>query len=373
LFEFLLDPFNYLFWIFIFIIIIASITIVWRPFNIYIQFAYINAKVEAIGNPYLTEKELNLLIESKNIIEFKDSLNAKKDYNIIGNNSTEIHNSLDNNFKNTIRQSKKDSSKKMKEFFNIFYEKIDLYYIKFILKNKLRNEQIEGFDKEKINLKKTQILIEQIIESDIEKIPDILINYGFNNEIKNIFLKNKIDFILLDRIIDSYLLTKFKKLKLPSKCMNAKQEFVNRMLDIKNLKNILRAKNLSYDEINCNKLFLGDGQEISHWKFKESAQTDDVYQIISGLEGTSYYNIFKDSIDIFNKEKSTQIFEKLLDEYYLNILKEISIKNYVHIGPIIRFLISKEYEIMNLKIISKGIEEKINSNIITNLLIQVDN
>ena len=80
--DFLLDPFNYLFWIFILIIIIGAITIIWRPFNIYVQFAYINAKVEAIGNPFLTEKELNRLIELKNIIEFKDALNTNKDYDL---------------------------------------------------------------------------------------------------------------------------------------------------------------------------------------------------------------------------------------------------------------------------------------------------
>ena len=104
--DFLLDPFSYLFWIFIITIIISSIIIVWRPFNIYVQFAYLNAKVEAIGNPYLTEKELNKLIESKNIIELKETINTNKDYDIIGKGSNEIHTSLDDNFKKTIKQSK---------------------------------------------------------------------------------------------------------------------------------------------------------------------------------------------------------------------------------------------------------------------------
>jgi len=124
LLEFLLDPYNYLFWIFISLILIVSITILWKAFSIYIQFAYINAKVEAIGNPFLIEKDLNLLIESKNINEFIDTLNSNKDFNIDGNNSNEIHISLDNNYVITLNKTKKDSSKKMNDFFNIFYEKI---------------------------------------------------------------------------------------------------------------------------------------------------------------------------------------------------------------------------------------------------------
>lgn len=371
--DFLFDPFNYLFWIFILIIIIGAITIIWRPFNIYVQFAYINAKVEAIGNPFLTEKELNRLIELKNITEFKDTLNTNKDYDIIGNNSNEIHMSLDDNFKKTIEQSKNDSSKKIKELFNIFYEKIDFYMIKIIIKNKLRNVSINEIELENINLQKTKRLISEIIDSEIEKISEILIKYGFDEEISNVNFTNDVDFILLDNIMDRYIINQFKNVKVPSKCINGKKDFVNRMSDIKNIKNILRAKNLGYDEKNCNKLFLGDGQEISSWKYKELSQNEDVYQIISNMEGVSYYNILKDSIEKFNQEKSTQIFEKLLDEYYLNNLKEISIQNYVHIGPILRFLISKEYEIMNLKIISKGIEEKINSDIIKNIIVKVNN
>jgi V/A-type H+-transporting ATPase subunit C len=371
LLDLLLDPYNYIFWIFIFLILIFSITIIWKPFSIYIQFAYINAKVEAIGNPFLTEKDLNLLIESKNINEFKDNLNSNKDFIIEGNNSNEIHVSLDNNYIETLNQTKKDSSSKIKEFFNILYEKHDLYFLKIILKNKLKNENIQ-IKREIIKHRKINNLIEQIINSDKDKIPEILIKYGFDSKIKEIVQNDNIDYIILDNLIERYILTKFLDLNLPSKCMDAKQDFLLRLIDIKNLKNILRAKNLNYDERNSNNLFLGEGKEISKWKYKELTQLNDVYQIINGIEGTSYYNVLKDSIELYNKDKSTQIFEKLLDLFYLEKLKEISIKNYTNIGPILRFLISKEYEIMNLKIISKGIEEKINSEIISNLLIKVN-
>jgi len=350
--------------------LIISITIIWKAFSIYIQFAYINAKVEAIGNPFLIEKDLNLLIECKNINEFKDTLNSNKDFSIDGNNSNEIHISLDNNYIMTLNQTKKDSSKKIKDFYNILYEKHDLYYLKIILKNKLKNETI-NFNQENITNKKINQLIEQIIEADKDKISEILIKYGFNNKIKEIIQKDKIDYIILDNLLERYIFNKFLDLKLPSKCMNAKQDYLLRLIDIKNLKNILRAKNLNYNEAYSNNLFLGEGKEISEWKFKELSQLNDVYQILNGIEGTSYYNFLKDSIELYNKVKSTQIFEKLLDEFYLERLKEISIQNYTNIGPILRFLISKEYEIMNLKIISKGIEEKINSEIISNLLIRV--
>ncbi|MEA3457463.1 MAG: V-type ATPase subunit, partial [Candidatus Thermoplasmatota archaeon] len=80
-----------------------------------------------------------------------------------------------------------------------------------------------------------------------------------------------------------------------------------------------------------------------------------------------------DSIEDYNKEESVQVLENSLDSFYLKLVKDISIQNYVNIGPTIRFLVSKEFEIMNLKIIAKGIEENIQSDIVKNLLIKEAN
>jgi V/A-type H+-transporting ATPase subunit C len=373
LLELLLEPNNPIFWIFIAIIILVSIMIVWWPFNIYVKFSYINARLEALGNPFLNDKELNRMIESKNIIEFRDTLNNIKDYNITGDNSEEIQKSLDINYIKNLEQLKKESSKYIENFIDIFYEKIDLEFLKKLIKSKMRNENIEKFTLDDINIEKIKKLSKEIIEIDNEKINDVLMKYNYDVDIKYIQLSNELDYILLDNKFDRYLIKKLKDIKIPKKCSPGKLDFVNFMTDIENIKNILRAKNQGYDEKICYSLYLGDGKEISDWKYKELSQCDDVNQIIISLEGTSYYPKLKDSIEIYNQNNSTQIFEHALDEHYLKILKEISIQNYVHIGPILRFLISKKYEIMNLKIISKGIDEGINSNIIKNLLIRENN
>jgi vacuolar-type H+-ATPase subunit C/Vma6 len=54
---------------------------------------------------------------------------------------------------------------------------------------------------------------------------------------------------------------------------------------------------------------------------------------------------------------------------YLKHIKEISQENYITIGPTIRFLVSKEFEIRNLKAIAKGISENIGSDLIKEILI----
>jgi len=238
-----------------------------------------------------------------------------------------------------------------------------------IIKNKLLNSQFGKITVEPINNKKIKQLSNEIINSENEEINEILIKFGFNSNLKNLQYNNTSDFLFLDNIFDTYIISKFKDLKLPKKCKKAQENFVEYMIDIKNIKNILRAKNLEFDEKTCDKLFLGEGKEISNWKFNELCQLIDVNQVIINLEGTSYYDSLKDSIEKFNAEKTTQVFEKSLDEYFIKILKDLSIENYVHIGPILRFLISKKFEIINLKIISKAIEENIDSQLIKNNLI----
>jgi len=193
---------------------------------------------------------------------------------------------------------------------------------------------------------------------------------GFSEEILDLTSDKDTGFLALDSLIDKYVINKFKEVKIPYKCEPGKQKFIKTMIDISNIRNVLRGKQLKYDEQSCMQLFLGEGQEIASWKYKEMCEVDSVSQIISSLEGTSYYNILKDSIEDYNKENSVQILENALDCIFLKIVKEISTQNYVTIGPTIRFLTFKEFEIRNLKIIAKGVDENLSIEMINNYLIK---
>ena len=97
-------------------------------------------------------------------------------------------------------------------------------------------------------------------------------------------------------------------------------------------------------------------------------ELESVSHVISSLEGLSYYDALKNSIEDYNKEKSVQVLENALDSHLLKIMEDISTQNYVTIGPTIRYIVSKEYEIENLKIIAKGVSEGLSSDIIKSLL-----
>jgi V/A-type H+-transporting ATPase subunit C len=370
LFGFILDPYNYPFWILIASVIIAVLGLMARPFSTYVMFAYPNAKYEAIGNPYISEKELNRVIETRDLVNFKDALNASKDYELSGENSSEVQESLDVNLIQTIKMMQKESSKKMFDFYNTFLEKYDIYLIKNTIKTKLEEKKIDEKLIDKAILQKTKTFLQKIIDSEKQGLTEILKKYGFEKKLIEAVIEDNYDTLKIDTAFEKYLINKFKNTKVPYKCESAKKKFVGRLIDTITIKNVLRAKQLGYDEESCKKLFIGEGQEIAPWKFKELSEQDSVPHIISSLEGTSYFDSLKNVIETYNSYKSVQVLENALDSNLLKLVENISTKNYVTIGPTIRFIVSKEFEIENLKIVAKGVSEGLESDTFKSYLVR---
>ena len=103
MFETLLDPTNIFIWILIITVLAIAIAIISRPFSSYIKFVYPNAKFEAMGNPFIGEKELESIVDSKDISSLKDTINTLKDYNISGEDTYSMQKSLDDNFVDTVK------------------------------------------------------------------------------------------------------------------------------------------------------------------------------------------------------------------------------------------------------------------------------
>jgi vacuolar-type H+-ATPase subunit C/Vma6 len=152
----------------IFSIIIVILGLVMRPFITHMKFAYPNALFGAIGNPFVEEKDISRIVESKDLSGFKDSLNNLKYYNIEGENAFEVQQSLDNNLIQTIKMMRKDSPKEMGDFYNAYLEKLDLFFVKNILKNKLEDIPNEEIKLDEAILDSTKEIVLNI--KDIEKI-----------------------------------------------------------------------------------------------------------------------------------------------------------------------------------------------------------
>ncbi|OYT29408.1 hypothetical protein B6U98_02465 [Thermoplasmatales archaeon ex4572_165] len=368
--EFLFDPNSPFVWIIIISILAGAIAVISRPFSSYIQFVYPNAKYEAMGNPYIQKGILEKLVESDTLEHFIDQVNMDKDYTLEGKEGFEIQQNLDEHLFLMIQQMKKDNGKKMQEFFSIYIERKNNSLLKEILRNV---QQKTPIDDEKLLLMtktpKIKQFIRNIKDASEESIPEILSSFGFDKNIIHLVESDDTVPMQIDVAIDSYYLKKMESVKVPYKCKDAKHEYLARLTDILSIQHLIRAKHMNYHETLCNLLYLGDGYEILSWKFSELCKAETVKEIIESLDGTSYYAALKQASDKDDITKSVQTLITTLDRQILSFLRNISQQYYVSIGPTLRFLMSREAEITNLKIISKGISEHISSEHIAPLLI----
>ena len=356
-----MDPYGIPFWVLIISVISLAVAVISRPFSSYMKFIYPNAKYESMGNPYIRRRKISEIIDTKDVDSFKENLNTSKDYDIKGEMVSDIQKSLDDSFIENVEMMKKDSSKKMHPFLNAYLEKMDLHVIKKFLRDKIKKSEIDEKILDEINSSKNLDFLNELLGVKGEEITLVLKRYGYEKLSAYLKEEKKPDFLKINSLVDKKFLEDLENVEVPYKCEKAKNNLIKIMIDNINIKNVLRALKMGYNVESIKNMFLKEGREIRRWKYNEMAESESVSQAVSALEGTRYYDAIKESIERYNKEKSVQVLELALDKNFLNRIKDISQQNYTTIGPTLRFLISKEFEIRNLKIVVKGIAENLSS------------
>jgi len=324
----------------------------------YIRFAYPTAKIESIGNPFITEKALNQLLEARSLNSFKNLVNSYKDFSVDGEKAGDIQRSLDLNMINSVETLKEDSPKSLREFYDRFVEFLDSYNLKNFLKAKVKGLELDitPFSRD------FRKIVDLIKTADREEVPKILGEFGLDISIDA-------DPIDIDLQIDRYVIEGLSEAKVPKIAREARDEFVGRLIDIANIRNLIRMKMSEISLDGYERLFLGEGREIAEWRFKDLFMAKNLDEIISGLEGTSYYDTIKQGYEESKRYDNTQILEISLDKMMLKSVEEISMRNFPFLGPLLKFIVSRHFEIRNLKVIVKGIEENLSKDRIKPLLI----
>lgn len=324
----------------------------------YIRFAYPSAKVEAVGNPFMLEKNLNQLMESKNLTSFKNVVNSYKDFSIEGETVEEIHRSLDENLIRAIEDLKSESPKGLYEFYERFVEYLDAFNLKNFLKARMTQKKIHI----SFFSKRFRGWGSQMENMDTEEMLSFLKERGIE-------IREDASPLDIDTQIDRYVLRNLLETKVPKITKNAKKEFVERLFDISHIRNMIRIKMSGIEIKDCDILFLGEGREIPEWRFREMFMAKNMDEILSSIQGTSYHDYLKEGYENSKKFGNNQFIELSLDKILLKVSSDISMKNYPFFGPLLKFVIMKYYEVRNLKIISKGIDGNLPKDRIKNLLL----
>ncbi len=339
-------------------------------------FAYVNARVRSMESRLLDEHKINELIEAAGMSEFVGFL-EDTDYGAYlsdsNNDSIGIEKALNTHLAHVYKTLVNMSPDKARNILKLFEKKFDVQNIKTLLRAKYVGLNAE----ETFNLiiplgtipenKLRELCEARTVEEVLNGLEGTEYSKILSNELAMYEQTGRLSSFEL--ALDKYILENlWKSVGIEGTTEDIFKEFVGAMIDIENLKVILRAKSDNISSEDTLNYILNVGYELAPWKLKELAESESIEGIISALEGTKYGSIISENLEEYEKTGSVYVFEKALDKYLAEVGKKVSLRQPFGVGPIIGLITAKEQEIKNLKIIIKGKIEGLSSNQIRELL-----
>ena len=339
-------------------------------------FAYVNARVRSMESRLLDEHKLNELIESAGMTEFIGLLEDTEYGPYISDASNDamgIEKALNTHLAHVYQTLSEISPSKSRKILKLFEKRFDVQNIKTLLRAKYVGLDAEETFKLIIPLgtipenKLRELCETKAIEEVVNGLEGTEYSKILSNELATYEQTGKL--ISVELALDKYILENlWKSVGIEGTNEDIFKEFVGAIIDIENLKVILRGKADGLSSENILNYILNVGYELAPWKLKELAESESIEGVISSLEGTKYGTIISENLEEYDKTKSVYVFEKALDKYLAKIGKNLSLRQPFGVGPVIGLITSKEQEIKNLKIIIKGKIEGLPSNQIRELL-----
>jgi len=352
------------------IVVVSTI----KPVLDMFPYTYPNARVRARTGRLFTEKEFSEIVESQNIEEVKNYLRGVPDYAKYID-MYPLEKALDTQLAETYDLIARITPDNSKEVFKFLLKKWDIKNIKSIIIAKKAGLSPEETLNLIVPFGALTDKLDSLIEADnVTEVLNGLEGTEYPKILEDaIPIYNETGLLLpLEASLDKYLLQNLLRTSATPEDDNTSllHNYVGTMVDVANIKIIMRAKadDLKYDDIES--YMISDGYQIREWKLKELMETEDVAGVISNLEGTDYAPMLSDAMTDYTETHSMASFENALDTHVAKTAKTISLKNQFGIGPMIGFLSRKEREIKNLKIIARGKrEEGFSSSMIKEMMI----
>ena len=187
--------------------------------------------------------------------------------------------------------------------------------------------------------------IEQVLKNN--KIVDFsLLEAGLN------YLKEKNSLVMIENALDRYYynnLVEFSKL-LPKEGALFRN-FLVKEVEILDILILLRLKKSKVENV---KEFIITARGLINPKITKMAELNDLDSLLKALEDTSYKNAIDNGIEDFKNKGSLITLET---ELYKYLLKQIALLLHQHplsVDVILGFMLAKDMEIRNLRILIKG-------------------
>lgn len=329
-----------------FLIAIAGIAVVAKllpPLILTAGFSYPNAKFNAIPTPYIAEREVMHLLDLKTITELKNNVTSR-DFELSGASVSEIQENIDESFAQIVLMARKDSPQKIHHFYDAYLGLLDTEVMKQIVRS-MHNEDTISLKLHPFS-ETGKHLLEDAKGKNWNEMIEILRKYGFE-------ITSGMSIVEIERTIDLVIIKRLLATPLPSSCRKARDRFVRTIIDVINIKTLIRAAASGFT---VDSDLIEGGWELSEWKLRDLAKLNDVPELISMLEGTSYFPSLRQAITEY-EQTGVAALERAVNSYLIKAAGNISNDSPLSLGPSIRFLVEKQFEAENLRVAAKAISE----------------
>jgi V/A-type H+-transporting ATPase subunit C len=322
--------------------VLITIILLMSYFNILItiaSFSYPNARLKAMGNPFVRKKKLNALIELSGAQEAAMEI-SKEGYDLPQNiekvGTKEAERKLEMAQVEFLHKVMNSNPQSIRPFLEAFLIKYDAMQIKKALR--ARHNNSNGSD-----LKMRLIPVKEITQEIIDDILDT----------------NTVEDVCNERTITRVDSTVRETITL----------YIGKYADITNIKHIIRSKDQGLDPQTTESFLIDGGRLLAPWKLKQMIEVKGLQELMTELDGTPYQETLREAMQEYSETKSIYSLEVAMDRLLLKTASEIASSALIFSGPTIKFLVAKEFEVRNLKAVLRGMYEGLPSESIMPMLI----
>ncbi len=359
--------------------VLITIILLMSYFNILVtiaSFSYPNARLRAMGNPYIKKRRLTELLEISGAQEAAQEI-IKEGYKLPPNiekiGLAEAERQLELAQVEFLKKVLASDPQSVRPFLEAVLLKYDAMQIKRALRGKKNGISHEELRKKLIPVKEVnQEIIDNILEANsVEEVIGAVKPTKFGDTLIKTQGEYKNDIVALDLSLDQ-LYSKEMHLSITRVDTPVRETitaYVGRLADITNIKHIIRSKEQGLDVATTERFLMEGGRNLAPWKLKQMIETKSISDLVTELEDTPYLEIMREAIQEYNTTKSIYSLELAFDRLLLKTVSGISSSALIAAGPTIKFIVAKEFEIRNLKAVLRGLYEGFPPEKIMSLLI----
>jgi len=321
-----------------------------------LDFLYASARIKALETKLLGKSTIDRILEADGPEEALKVL-SDTDY---GSDIAEMNNIYDFEkvLTNSLKRTYKDVADSLKDdsIIKFFSLKQDYHNLKVLMKGKILGVSGKSYISELSTISLDEM--EKLMDEDVTAMVPETIKNAYRNAMSAYELSQ--DPQQIDLILDKALYEELYKIVLSTN-NDLLRSYFNALVDLTNIKTMFRLIRMKADVRVLERALLPGGT-INKETF-EKLFSEPVQSIIENFASSPYNHIVEKGLSAWERSNSAAVFERLSDDYLLNMAKKGKYKPF-GAETVIGYLIARENEIKNLRILLVGKINRISSEMI---------